>query len=300
MKWYSLSMSIPIQYQNITSQYEILLNLTDVVNGVAKDVCRLVEIEANRPDFAGQIKTLQNTVKTMQTQLKNAIDELGHTQQALISVDEEIKQLRIYTDGRIETLSGELIATDLKWQKNLQIAFNNLQDEIENTNNLISNTTDIIKADLKAYADSLYKPKNIYYVTNPITDNIGEINDVLAMLWDFTALIPTISEFDSMGLTIGEFETYGLTILEYMRDFHKRITAHNIQDAFMMFNPLTGTRMNVKNIVYDMLTSELVLPYSIKIGTFEKMGLLNKDVDALGVTCYDFYVNASNILKEDE
>lgn len=294
--WYTIGMSIPLTYQNITSQYEYLIAVSKNLNKVIMDVRQLINIEDGRPDYQSQINKLGIALSDLQKKIDSAIEELQEQRALINNLQDEIVQVNADAQKGIVSVRNEIIVVRDTAQKNLINAITNLQNEIDNNASYVDALGKTIYEELITYINSLYLSDNLYYVMNPITGQFDEINKTLQMMWDFTNHMLSIKEFETLGMTIDEFNSLGLTIEQYMHGFWRIADDIKLQKAFLMFNPLSGKQENVKNIVYDILTSQTILPYAITIREFDSLNLIVDEFDTKNITCENFYINARNLL----
>lgn len=311
MRWYSLSLQVPITYQNMISDLELLYRLTDIVNGVARDVCQLVQIEDSRPDFQAQINALQEKTSDMQSVLYDVQTDLADQADRLAKLDTKLKLLTIDVDNKNAAISKEMIDMQNRWRYLLGQTAQGLQNEIDATNKLITDSNDLIKADIKDYVDTLYKASKIYYVVNPITKQIGEINDVLAMMWDFTNRLPTAGEVAALGMTAGEFKSLRLTVLEYTKSFYK-----TVQRAGLKFTPIDidiskitvdgdsfHTRVNISadSSIFDFDNTTMCVIYLQNAnGDYKLPAMIQKDNGAVtlqSISTYPIQISSNTIAK---
>ena len=106
---------------------------------------------------------------------------------------------------------------------------------------------------LKDYCDEIYTKRNIYYVKNPITGKIGEINSVLDIIYKITNHAVTCDEFKYIGLTAQEHANLNYTCIEYMKKYKDLYWRKYYTEKTSMQNPYTGKFENVVNVVKQLV-----------------------------------------------
>lgn len=312
--WYALTMDIPISLKNLTSQLEMYTLLCDKFNSLVLDTRQLICITESQSKNISQLQQAQTKLEQDNVNLhgqfavlKDYVDELSLMRDQLQSmIDAGLREITLHVDQIFLAEKNDRIQWQItvehdntNWQNetynDLMLVLKNYQNQINNTNDALYAMQDTIEGDLKKYVDEIFKNYNIYYVVNPITGAVQDINDVLKLLWDMTNRSPTVGQYDALGITVGEYDSYNWTLLQYMRNMHDKMHEIQLTQATTMYNPLSNKYEPVKDVVTMIVTSTLFRWDSISVGDYNNLNETVGNYDTRNITVGDWDSHSKTI-----
>lgn len=293
--------TIPISYDDSMSYYSQLLAINKVlenigdeiasieqtINGIEEDI--LTEVKKELATFQTAIdKELSALEKTINEDVKKQIAEINENftklydevEKKIATQDKEIGDFVILTNNKITALRKEFA--------DLVASFDGIYTYIDKQNAYYWD-------ELKKYCDEIYTSRKIYYVKNPITKKIDEINRTLELMYYVSTNALTCDEYAELSLTADQYKALKLTCIEYLRELRTLYLKHEFEKIVSMINPYTGIYGNVIETV-----KYLVKFHETGSLTADEYAALNLTADeyaAKNITAYDYYVNGKALLS---
>ena len=147
---------------------------------------------------------------------------------------------------------------------------------------------------LKEYCDELYTRRSIYYVKNPVTKKVDEINKTLQLLYFICNNALTCDEFKFLGLTCDEYSRLKLTCIEYLRKLKKYYNQKLFTTQVSFMNPYTGTVDNVVEVVKQLVKFHEDVN-SLTADEYKALNLTADQYFEKNVNAYDYYTSGKKL-----
>lgn len=315
--------TIPTSYDDSMSYYEQLLAISEILKEVGEEITKIEETINILSDSI--LKDVKKELETFKKVINEELKELDKKVSIEITAlrDETEKALleqdRHFTSklNRFEKEIRENIALQDKKMFETEIRFFNALAELDETlsgkittlrNELFSLTntingvyTYIDKQDayyweeVKKYCDELYTRRSIYYVKNPITETVMEINKTLEMLYYISSNALTAREYEFLGLTAQEYSQLKLTCIEYLRSLRRTYDRKIFRFDFSMQNPYSGKFETIIPIIQQLIKFHEV--DSLTAEEYFDLNLTAEEYSAKNVTAYNYYVLGKKIFQ---
>ena len=260
--------TIPIGYDDSMSYYEQLLAISKILEEIGGEITKIEETingisDSILKDVKKELETFKNVINDEITELDKKISiEIttlkDETEKAILEQDKhftfkldqfekEIRERITLQDNKISEIETRLFESlselDIKLNGKITTLRNELF-ELTNTINGIYNYIDeqnvYYWSEVKKYCNELYKKRNIYYVKNPITNTVMEINKTLEMLNYVCSNALTAKEYEFLGLSAQEYMSLKLTCIEYLRSLRRDYDRKVFKLDFSIQNPYSG------------------------------------------------------------
>lgn len=323
--------SIPVSYDDSMSYYSQLLAVSKILEEIGDEITKIEEsINAVADSIDGiEDRVLEQTkvyIKSLRTEINSEITDLeskvnkeitklhDDVEKALISQDHNFtakllkfeNEIRVRIDSQDNKISDleaslfkELEKLDIKLNGRIKDLRNELFDLTESINKVytyIDAQDSYYWNELKKYCDELYKRRNIYYVSNPITKTVMEINKTLEMIYYVCSNALTAREYKFLGLTAQEYADLKLTCIEYLKSLRDLYNRKLFKYDFSMQDPYSGKFETIMPIISQLIKFHEEFN-SLTAAEYAALQLTAEQYFEKGVTAYNYYVLGNKIFK---
>ena len=314
--------TIPISYDDSMSYYEQLLainkvlekyseeiaNIENVINSLENDILKHVnsellqfskeikeEISLLKKEVEKEIADIEMSTNEKITALEDNVEKSMQDFQNVVNtrfaeMNKKIEDFITSENLKFENFTGEVtekIAT-------LRNEFFELLESLDKIYEYIDKQDEVYWKKLKDYCDEIYIKRNIYYVKNPVTGKIGEINSVLDLIYKITNHAVTCDEFKYIGLTAQEYADLHYTCIEYLKKYKDLYWKKYYTEQTSMQNPYTGKFENVVNVVKQLVKFHEEVN-SLTADEYAALNLTADEYAEKNITAYDYYVKGKKI-----
>lgn len=316
--------TIPIGYDDSMSYYEQLLAISKILNEMGEEITKIEETINSIHDSI--LQDVKKELLEFKTKIDREIDELNtkvnkeitklrdDIEKALILQDKKFTDKLLKFENEIRARMNEqdnkisdvetkffnaLSELDLKLSGRLTALRNEFYDLTKSINAIY---TYIDKQDvfywneLKKYCDELYKSRKMYYVKNPITKTVMDINSTLEMMYYICSNALTAREYEFLGLTAQEYADLKLTCIEYLRNLRRRYDRKLFQFDFSMQNPYSGKFETIMPVIRQLIKFHEEVN-SLTAAEYAALQLTATGYFDKGATAYNYYVLGKQIFQ---
>lgn len=314
--------TIPVNIDDSMSYYAQLIAIANVIEKIQNEITTiektlntideriLKEVKEELSRFKSELeKELQDLENAVNIEITSLRDDMEN---AINAQDEKWTKL---LNDNIIYINKRLNEQDIKlseYEKNMKYLVENLELSFSEKLTILRNEffyltksinglyTYIDEQDkvywnkLKDYCDELYTRRSIYYVKNPITKKVDEINKTLQLLYYICNNALTCNEFVFLGLTCEEYEKLQLTCIEYLKTlkdlYNKKY--FTLQVSFM--NPYSGKIENVVEVVKQLVKFHEKVN-SLTADEYKALNLSADQYIEKNTTAYDYYTSGKKI-----
>lgn len=327
--------NIPCSFDDSMSYYSQLLAINKVLSDMGDEIGKIEEAintiqDSILTDVKHELETLLKQIEKELAELQNyvsiEITELkDEVEKSLQSMSVEIEKFKSDVNTDLEnfklTVNNEILVFKLETEgklNDLDLKFNAQLDELDaRFDNKITDVREEIDGirktvnaiysyidkqnlqlydKLKEYCDEIYKSRVMYYVTNPITEKVQNVNTVLRDLWDSCNNALTAEQYAYLGLTAGDYEKLRLTCSAYLRELKYMYLEKKFHDSLNMWNTFTGRNENVTEVVKELIRLH-EREMSMTAQDYADLQLTAQQYADLNITAYDYYVHGREIFK---
>lgn len=319
-RWY-VPKFIPTTFQEALSYYECLLYLDKMVVEINKS---FESLEAELPDIVHSeaITAVQPTIDKINQDFANLVSEFNQFKEDVVeensrlerALEEAVANMQSQfavlvgqvddkltdVDAKLSDVDTTLADTIKEINSALQNAYSQLTVYVNSQIGLIDHKWDVQYALLEKKIDALqFDLPDIY---NPVYGGKSSITQTVYDLFDnlryggLTAL-----EFDMLGISAEDFDNVrvtptrnGMTALEFAID--ARWILELWSQLHVMFNPYTGERDTVKDVLYQVAT--MSVDSNLTAQEFDDLSVDVAYFDAMEVTAYQFDWSGKTIFDE--
>lgn len=306
------------------SYYEQLLAISKILEEIGGEITKIEETINNISDSI--LKDVKKELDTFKNVINDEISELDkkvsieitalkdETEKAILEQDKhftdkleqfkkEIHEKIVSQDNKISEIEtrffNSLSELDIKLNGRITTLRNELFD-LTNTINGIYNYIDEQDSyywnEVKKYCDELYKSRSIYYVKNPITKTVMEINKTLEMIYYVSTNALTAREYEFLGLSAQEYSDLKLTCIEYLRSLRYVYDRKVFRLDFSMQNPYSGKFETVIPVIKQLIKFHEEVN-SLTATEYFALQLTAEEYFEKGVTAYNYYVLGKYIFQ---
>lgn len=250
-----------------------------------------------------ELTTLINSIdQKLTTQIENLEQEVREEIAAIRAeirryLDEQLQEFRDIFNQELDAMKtlveqqiariNELIADVQKRMAVLQQQINTLTELIYKIPDMLEEMSENLKAELYNYIDRIFEDKKLYYVVNPITGRIDNINPTLDLIWRTATNSLTAGEYAEMKIKAGEYAERKYTALTYLKLLRKRYIEYMIYMATSMQNPFTGTRTSFVEIV-EKLIGFHIGDAALTAGQYAEKHITAAEYESKKITAYEY------------
>lgn len=314
--------TIPLSYDDSMSYYEQLLAINKVLDSYSEEIAKIettingledeilkkvnqqlllftTEIKEEISDLQKavekEISDLESSTNEKITALEDNVEKSLQDFQNVVNTkfekqNKKIEDFIVSESEKFDNFSEEI---DTKFTK-LRSEFFDLLESLDKIYAYIDSQNDVYWNKLKDYCDEIYIKRNIYYVKNPVTGKIGEINSVLDLIYQITNHAVTCDEFAYIGITAQEYADLNYTCIEYLKKYKDLYWQKFYTEQTSMQNPYTGKFQNVVEIVKQLVKFHEEVN-SLTADEYAALNLTADDYASKNVTSYDYYVKGKQI-----
>lgn len=293
--------TIPISYDDSMSYYSQLLAINKILENIGEEIAKVEQtingIEENvLEEVNKELESFKTVIESELTELQKTIDEdvkkqiaeinenftklYDDVEEKLAAQDKEIGDFVVVTNNKIATLRKEF--SDVVASFDAIYAYIDKQDAY-------------YWEELKKYCDEIYTSRKIYYVKNPITKKIDEVNRTLELMYYVSTNALTCDEYAELALTADQYKALRLTCIEYLRELRTLYLKHEFEKIVSMINPYTGIYGNVIETVKYLIKFHET--GSLTADEYAALNLTADEYAAKNITAYDYYVNGKALLS---
>lgn len=316
--------TIPVGYDDSMSYYEQLLAISKIleeiggeitkieetINGISDSILKDVkkELENFKNVIDDEISNLNEKINIEITALRDEVEKalLEHDinfTKKLNQFEKEIRERVNAQDNKISEVEtrffNSLSELDIKLNGRITTLRNELFDLTESINLIytyIDEQNSYYWNEVKKYCDELYKRRTIYYVKNPITKTVMEINKTLEMLYHICSNALTAREYEFLGLPAQEYADLKLTCIEYLRGLRNLYDRKVFKIDFSMQNPYSGKFETIMPVIKQLIKFHEEFN-SLTAAEYAALQLTADGYFAKGATAYNYYVLGKHIFQ---
>ena len=303
--------TIPLSYDDSMSYYEQLLAINKVLEKYSEEIAKIEETINTLEDVI--LKHVNSELLQFSKEIKEEINLLKK------EVEKEISDIETSTNERIQDFQNVVNTRFAEMNKKIEdfitsenLKFENFTGDVNAKIHILRNEffdllqsldkiyeyidkqDDVYWNELKDYCDEIYTKRNIYYVKNPITGKIGEINSVLDLIYKITNHAVTCDEFKYIGLTAQEYANLNYNCIEYLKNYKDLYWRKYYTEQTSMQNPYNGKFENVVNVVKQLVKFHEE-NNSLTADEYAALNLTANEYADKNVTAYDYYVKGKQI-----
>lgn len=319
--WYVVNNAFPFDGRGVISPDELVLILCDHINGLTCDIKKLIQYDQlndqNISDIRQNLKSIEMDVAGLAhltTDFENFKNEMtarqdgfeqkidGNITRRFIDMDKNITLSFNAQNAHITTFEIQT-KTDIENWKNSTIQnfgsiVNGLTDDLQKVNTRLDTDLVNISDYLKTYIDEIFGYKNIYYVVNPVTGQVQDIDTVLEFLYDVTTNALTVQEYDELKLTVDEYENLHYTAIEYLSRIRWLWQKWYIEKLNTITSPFTGLPDTVANVVSRLVNIPCVKCDALTVDQYDALNITVQEYEQKNVDVFNYDWHSKSIFSE--
>lgn len=314
--------TIPVNIDDSMSYYAQLIAIANVIEKIQNEITSieetlntideriLTEVKQELTRFKIELeKELQDLENAVNVEITNLRDDMKKA----ISLQDE-KWTKLLNDN-IVYINKRLDEQDIKisdYEKNMKNLVDNLELSFSEKLTILRNEFfDLTKSinglytyideqdkvywnKLKDYCDELYTRRSIYYVKNPVTKKVYEINKTLQLLYYICNNALTCEEIKFLGLTCDEYAELKLSCIEYLRQLKNLYNQKFFTTQVSFMNPYVGKITNVVEVVKQLVKFHENVN-SLTADEYKGLNLTADQYFEKNVSAYDYYTSGKKL-----
>lgn len=285
--------TIPLSYDDSMSYYAQLLAINKILENLGEEIAKIEKTindidKSILEDVKKELAAFQKKIDAEITALKSEIEEetdtkftslVDEVEKKLQLQDVKINQFIAETDGKIVIVRQEIAE---------------ILTGLDNIYTYIDTSNEEYWKQMKEYIDEIYTSRKIYYVKNPVTKKIDEINNALEMMYYVSTNALSCDEYAELQLTADSYADLQLSCIMFLRELRNYYNLRQYTKTVSMWNPYSGKFENVIETV-----KQLVKFHETNSLTAAEYAELQLTADAYAekaITAYDYYVRGKILL----
>lgn len=285
--------TIPLSYDDSMSYYTQLLAINKILENLGEEIAKIEKTindidKSILEDVKKELAAFQKKIDAEITALKSEIEEetdtkftslVDEVEKKLQLQDVKINQFIAETDGKIVIVRQEIAE---------------ILTGLDNIYTYIDTSNEEYWKQMKEYIDEIYTSRKIYYVKNPVTKKIDEINNALEMMYYVSTNALSCDEYAELQLTADSYADLQLSCIMFLRELRNYYNLRQYTKTVSMWNPYSGKFENVIETV-----KQLVKFHETNSLTAAEYAELQLTADAYAekaITAYDYYVRGKILL----
>lgn len=314
--------TIPVNIDDSMSYYAQLIAIASVIEKIQNEITTIEEtlntiddkilkevkeeLSRFKSELEKELQDLKNAVNIEITSLRDDVEKAINAQDNkwnkllndnIIFINSRLNEQDIKISDYEKNMKYLVENLEISFSEKLTILRNEFFDLTKSINGLytyIDEQDKVYWDKLKEYCDKLYTRRSIYYVKNPITKRVDEINKTLQLLYYICNNAISCDEYNFLDLTCDEYSKLKLTCIEYLKTLKDLYNKKYFTSQVSFMNPYTGKIENVVEVVKQLVKFH----EEIKSLTAYEYKALNLSADQYfekNTNAYDYYTSGKKI-----
>ena len=314
--------TIPVSFDDSMSYYAQLIAIASVIEKIQNEITTIEEtlnkiddqilkevkeeLSRFKTELEKELKDLKDAVNIEITSLRDDMEKAINAQDSkwtkllndnITEINNRLKEQDIKISEYEKNMKYLVDSLEISFSEKLTILRNEFFDLTKSINGLytyIDEQDSVYWNKLKEYCDELYTRRSIYYVKNPITKKVDEINRTLQLMYYICNNALTCDEYNFLNLTCDEYAKLKLTCIEYLKTLKDLYNQKYFTSQVSFMNPYSGKIENVVNVVKQLVKFH-EKENSLTADEYKTLNLTADQYLEKNATAYDYYTSGKRI-----